>query len=158
MESCPKCSSRGTAGPRPARVELKLRHRVKDLMLKRLAQIAMGYWPRPEARCALCNAPYSTAKPFVEGPKEFLICRNCVATAFDRLQRQPDRHNNLDASRNVDTRQITNPYAPPATSTSHAQPCKLCGSAMTHREENNVICDVCIVHSMELIDGQIKKT
>ena len=130
----------------------------KHPMLRRLAQIAMGYPPRPEARCTLCNVKHSVAKPFVEGPNGFLICRNCVAAAVDRLQREPDRQvptKHSDAQHNVETRQETNPYAPPATAPSHENRCKLCGCEMISFAGHNVMCDACVMCAKELIDVQL---
>ncbi len=129
-------------------------------MLKRLAQIVMGYPPPSESQCKLCSARHSVERPFVEGPSGFLICRNCVATTFNLLLHRLDQQTSTskpDIPANVEGVQMANPYAPPLIPTSREHLCKLCGSVMAHADEQAGICDTCIVYSMELLDGHMQK-
>ena len=129
-------------------------------MLDRLLRSATGYSSRPVARCTACDASYSRAKPFIEGPDGILICHGCVT----RLKREasPRGPSGDDCSTSPAIRQAAltdqkNPYAPPSHMPDMEDTCALCGLPKEIYQlypinSTRVVCHGCITASLAILN------
>lgn len=132
-------------------------------LISRIVYAFMGR-PVPKVRtCKLCSRSWSDAGPFIEGPKNALICRHCIDRLFadnrDFVPRTDGEPATELPNPNSDD---TNPYAPSAA-VNDSVTCFLCGDAVPRDQlpapdEPVALCFSCIVTSKEMIDAELQRT
>jgi hypothetical protein len=115
---------------------------------------------QPVARCSFCNAPYQSCRPLIQGAGNALICAGCLRSIEKAISLPsiypvlPDisiRDTSVD-----DSLQSENPFNPPSSGSCCAAQCSFCaqshsGAVSLSQFNSHVICNDCVVYSMQLL-------
>ena len=120
---------------------------------------------RGYGKCSLCRRDWRDAKPFVEGPAEFLICWQCVA---DLRARGGESSGDSDATQShvdaippLTSAEAVNPYASPKAMET-IKKCSLCGQFLgpnfvSADSGKAAFCATCISEASALIESALAR-
>lgn len=113
--------------------------------------------------CSICRRDWRDAKPFVEGPGEFLMCRRCVADMREKCRESIGDSDPVLSRAEILTpltpAEAANPYASPKVSGS-VSVCRLCGQTTDTElwmlESGDApFCMNCILEASAFIDSAL---